>query len=328
VDGFGWVRRILHATWLGKLLSQKFWINLHQSTLDECGYAKDEKLRLLEPETSPFWYGTASGTNSYPRDIYAFIRSGQVQLHREDVHHLSRQTIHLADGTSIPVQALINATGYSPRTTIQFIPGVLHSDLGIPTRSMTPEQTQMWTVLDAKADSTIRIQYPRLLRGPFKSPSSNVLQPYVKDVDPEIQYTPFRLYRTIAPPGLTARGEHSIAFIGYISNLASTIRLEMQCLWAYAYLNDKLNIDRSEVIEDAALMSRFHKHRSPYGHGRFFPDMVFDQNPFFDLLLKDLGLKTWRKANLLREVFEPYGQDDYRGLVQEWLQKDQHRKQE
>jgi cation diffusion facilitator CzcD-associated flavoprotein CzcO len=51
VDGFGWIRRILHATRLGKLLSQKFWVNLHQSTLDECGYAEDERLRLLEPET-------------------------------------------------------------------------------------------------------------------------------------------------------------------------------------------------------------------------------------------------------------------------------------
>jgi hypothetical protein len=90
---------------------------------------------------------------------------------------------------------------------------------------MTPEQTQMWTDLDAQADSTIWAQFPRLLSGPFKSPSSNIVQPYVKDVDPEIQYTPFRLYRTIAPPGLTTRGEHSIAFIGYVSNIASTIRL-------------------------------------------------------------------------------------------------------
>ena len=193
---------------------------------------------------------------------------------------------------------------------------------------MTPEQSQMWTGLDAKADSIIRAQFPRLLSGPFKGPSSNIVQPYVKDVDPEIQYTPFRLYRTIAPPGLTAKGEHSIAFIGYVSNITATIRLEIQCLWAYAYLTGKLDIDRSKVIEDAALMSRFHKHRSPYGHGRFFPDMVFDQMPFFDLLLKDLGLKTWRKANLLREVFEPYGQDDYRGLAQEWLQVQQRRKQE
>jgi hypothetical protein len=192
---------------------------------------------------------------------------------------------------------------------------------------MTPEQTQMWTELDARADSAIRAEFPRLLSGPFKSPSSNVVQPYIKDVDAELQYTPFRLYRSIAPPGLTAKGDQSIAFIGYISNIASTIRLEMQCLWAYAYLSGKLNIDRSKVMEDTALMSRFHKYRSPYGHGRFFPDLVFDQNPFFDLLLKDLGLKTWRKANLLRELFEPYGQDDYRGLVQEWLQQQQQQQQ-
>ena len=186
----------------------------------------------------------------------------------------------------------------------------------------------MWTVLDAKADSIIRAQFPRLLSGPFKGPSSNIVQPYVKDRDPELQFTPFRLYRSIAPPGLTAKGERSIAFIGYVSNIAATIRLEMQCLWTYAYFTGKLDIDRSKVIEDASLMSRFHKHRSPYGHGRFFPDIVFDQMPFFDLMLKDLGLKTWRKANILRELFEPYGQDDYRGLVQEWLQGQQHGKQE
>ena len=123
------------------------------------------------------------------------------------------------------MDALITATGYSPRTTIQFRPTSLHSDLGIPTRSMTPEQSQMWADLDAQADSKIRAQFPRLLSGPYKSPSSNIVQPYVRDVDPEIQYTPFRLYHTIAPPGLTARGEHSIAFVGYVSNIASTIRL-------------------------------------------------------------------------------------------------------
>jgi hypothetical protein len=43
-------------------------------------------------------------------------------------------------------------------------------------------------------------------------------------------------------------------------------------------------------------------------------------------LLKDLGLKMWRKANLLRELFEPYGQDDYRGLAQEWLQQQQRQR--
>lgn len=270
---------------------------------------------------SPFWYGTASGINSYSPDLYAFIRRGQVQVHREDIHHLSAKTVHLADGISIPVQALITATGYSPTPTLQFDPSSLHADLGIPTRSMTPEQTETWKHLDEQADRTIYALYPRLLTGPFKSPSSTIVQPYKKLVDPELRYTPFRLYRTIAPPGLTTQGEHSIAFIGYISNIAGTIRLEIQCLWAYAYLSNKLKIDRSTVMEDAALMSRFHRHRTPYGHGRFYPDMVFDQNPFFDLLVKDLGLNIWRKGNLLREVFEPYGQDDYRGLVQEWLQK-------
>jgi hypothetical protein len=77
----------------------------------------------------------------------------------------------------------------------------------------------------------------------------------VKYVDPELHYTPFRLYGTNTPPGLTANAEHSIAFISYVSNIAATIYLEIQCLWVYAYLTGKLKINRSKVIKDASLMS-------------------------------------------------------------------------
>lgn len=70
----------------------------------------------------------------------------------------------------------------------------------------------------------------------------------------------------------------------------------------------------------AALTQRYCALRFPYGFGHRFPDFVFEQIPFFDVLLTDLGLKTRRKSSWWREIFEPYGQGDYRRVAEEWCE--------
>jgi hypothetical protein len=111
------------------------------------------------------------------------------------------------------------------------------------------------------------------------------------------------------------------------SNIANTIRLEIQCLWAVAYLNNKLpSIDggggtAEDVFAETALSQRYAQHRAPYGHGRLYPDLVFDQLPYWDVLLHDLGLKTKRKGSTMKELFEAYTQADYQGIVNEWMAK-------
>ena len=54
--------------------------------------------------------------------------------------------------------------------------------------------------------------------------------------------------------------------------------------------------------------------------GRGTPDVVFEGIAYFDLLLQDLGLNSWRKGwGWVGEVFGgSYDQADYRGLVEEW----------
>ena len=48
--------------------------------------------------------------------------------------------------------------------------------------------------------------------------------------------------------------------------------------------------------------------------------MAFDSLPYVDLLLTDLGLSCHRKGGWgWRELFVPYDQGDYRGLVAEWI---------
>ncbi|EXJ83618.1 hypothetical protein A1O1_07241 [Capronia coronata CBS 617.96] len=323
-DGFGWIRNKLHFTKLGRLLTQKFWANLHEKTLQQCRLMEFPYTRILQPETSPFWYGTASGILSYEPSLYDMIGGATVEIHREDISYLSKHSIMLTNGYTIQADAIITATGFSVEPTFKFLPTKLHSDLGIPTPSLTPEQHDFWKALDRQADLTIASSFPRLLDGPYKSPSSTVVQPYHGGMDANRRdHTPFRLYRAIAPPGLTAQGDRSLVFIGMFSNLANTPRCELQCLWAYAYLTGKLDqsnsIDPNTVFEETALMSRYVRHRAPYGHGKFFPDLVFDQLPYFDMLLQDLKLKYWRKGNLLAEIFGSYVSEDYAVVVQEWL---------
>ena len=233
---------------------------------------------------------------------------------------LSAHAVHLDDGRTLNADALIQATGFTVKPSYNFSPSTLHSDLGIPSTEYTQAQHDFWSQLNHKAELTIESKYPRLLRGPFKSPSSNVVQPYDTDIDPELQHTPFRLYRAIAPPGLTAQGDRSLVFIGMFSNISNFIRLELQCIWAYAYLNDQLPIDTRTVFDETALFSRWAELRAPYGHGRYFPDLVFDQVPYFDVLMQDLGLPYWRKKNWFKELFSPYGPADYKGVIQEWKQ--------
>lgn len=249
-----------------------------------------------------------------------------MKIHRVDISHLSSHKIHLTNGTLVGADAIVACTGFSAKPAISFEPAEIHSDLGIPSAQLSRSQCSFWKQLDAKADVAIGTVYPRLLTGPFKNPASSIPKPFNPGMVAEVNYTPWRLYRGIAPPGLSAADDRSLVFLGMCSNVTNTIRLEIQCLWALAYLEGKLpsldrHISSGTVFEETALFQRYTHHRAPYGHGSFYPDLSFDQLPYWDTLLNDLGLPTARKGNMARELFEPYKQQDYRGLMQEWMRK-------
>lgn len=56
--------------------------------------------------------------------------------------------------------------------------------------------------------------------------------------------------------------------------------------------------------------------------GMFFSltDFVFDAVPYMDLMMRDLGLQANRKQGW-KDVWQPYGPADYRGCVDEWVEK-------
>ena len=103
----------------------------------------------------------------------------------------------------------------------------------------------------------------------------------------------------------------------------------MQALWISAYFDGALSRDlktlegrddaEKDLENEAVLHSRFGKWRYPVGFGARFPDFVFDTVPYLDMLMRDLGLRHWRKGGLLAEMFGgAYGPGDYRGLIEEW----------
>ncbi len=108
-----------------------------------------------------------------------------------------------------------------------------------------------------------------------------------------------------------------------VHSTSNFIIAEAQALWIYAYLNNKLPIERSQVFWNTALTSRFGKWRYPWGFSQWYPEFVYDAVPYADMLLSDLSLDRERKrrgktGSLLREWFEGYTVHDYKGLNLEW----------
>lgn len=254
-----------------------------------------------------FWTGRL-GVLNYPTDIYDYVRSGQVSVKRKDISHLSEGQVNFTDGTDLQTDALIRITGWKLVPSIKYEPEGLEGSLGIPTRNPFKDR-KVWDHFDRAADEEILDRFPGLRDRPA------VEIPY------EPGLSPFRLYRGIASPELTAKGDQSIAFLKMLTGPSNAILVEVQALWTYAYLNNQVPIDRSKVYYQTALTSRYGKHRHPYGFASWYPETIFDAVPYLDMLLMDLGINRWRKRSWVREVFEEYTVHDYRGINEEWKQQ-------
>jgi hypothetical protein len=124
------------------------------------------------------------------------------------------------------------------------------------------------------------------------------------------EYTPWRLYRAIAPPcQAISVSDRNLVFLGIMNTFPKTILSEIQGLWAVAYLENKIEIAKTwdDIVKEVALWSRWATLRYPYGHGAKYPDTAFDIIPYFDILLLDLQLETRRKQRWWEVIWCPYG---------------------
>lgn len=146
--------------------------------------------------------------------------------------------------------------------------------------------------------------------------------------DPSQRYTqsvntsqlPYRLYRFMVPP--TKLPSRNIAFAGAMYSLGSFPLAYLQSLWIAAYFDDKIDLPSVEnAREEAYTNSQYCILRNAMGYGRVAPDIVFDNLPYFDVLLRDMGIEGRRKGGGLGELWKSYGPEDYRGLVEEVVAK-------
>jgi hypothetical protein len=98
----------------------------------------------------------------------------------------------------------------------------------------------------------------------------------------------------------------------------------IQSLWITAYFDDKLSSPfpaPEQVVEETYRDTQYFVLRTASGYGRTAPDVVFDTLPYFDMLLRDLGLEGRRKGGGVKDIVSSYGPEDWKGLVGEWVDK-------
>ena len=362
-DGFGYLRSLLHGTRAGRWFIDKFWKKLGSETVEQAGLNKHEKLKLLQPDAGAMWYATGLGILNYPTNIYDFVTSGQVEVLRKDIERLQRgNMIKFSDGQTVETDALVSSMGWEFAPDIEFLPRDLHAEFGIPSTGLSQSQKDMWDQLNARADVEIFERFPMLVKGPKLSNDSLVVREHLPTASVETmprakqEYSPWRLWRGLAPP---LQKEKNLVFLGMIMNLQGAITNHIASIWAFAYMNgelgslprslsitnarkmsrsnerpaktngappendDQMRTETERLLYETALFNRFTHRRSPHGYGARHPDFAFDALPFFDMLVQDLGLNSWRKGwGWIGEVFGgPYLPRDYEGLVDEWNNK-------
>ena len=324
-DGYGWIRRFLHGTWFGRKLVSGFWFVLGDDVASLMGYDTHLETKKLKPWNHPFWIASALSINNYDTDFFGLVREGKIKVHVGDIKHLSQRTVHLSDGTSLPADSLICATGWVQRPPIKFLPGGSDAELGLP------HYTAKEPELAKKADAVILDQFPSLQDQPTRNAQYKRLPSSTDLKSSPLANQPYRLYRFTVPSSPALFHARSIAFTGNYLSVSTVTVAQVQALWITAYfgndipsLASKSSHADNKIEWNTVLHSQFGKWRHPTagcGQGEKFPDMAFDSLPFVDLLLTDLGLPSHRKGGAWwREWFVPYNQGDYKGLVTEWME--------
>lgn len=330
-DGYTGVRSFLHGTWLGRKIVDAFWAVLADDVIQLNAYDKHPETKKLKPWISPFWIASSLSILNYPTNFFDLVKDGTIKVHVAELEHLSDRTVHLSTGDDLPTTALICSTGWRCTPNLKFLPEGIDRELGFP-----------WSTdpLDAKmvkaADEEILRRFPRLKDQPNPNPKYHPLNEESEAAAPH----PFRLARFMIP--LSTTKQRSLAFMGIPMTINTTLIAQAQALWISAYFGGQLTPTSTErcppairaasdskseddadldLAWETTLHSEFGKYRYPGGFGKRNPDFVFDAIPYVDLMLRDLGLSTERKSGFLARTFQPYGAEDYKGLVDEWKAK-------
>lgn len=254
-----------------------------------------------------FWQNDSPGINQRP-DFFSTIAQN-VSVHRQSIEHLSPRSITLEPNVAaennarhILVDVVVLCTGWDPVSRIFPPRDAVKLGLAVPLSEQDQEEEAKWRALEGAKDRDILRRFPFLARTPPYRPA----QP---------SHTPFRLYKAIAPP--SDIDSHSIAFLGKMV-VGNNFRVaEVQALWAVAYLDGKLKLDRSrieeEIVETVTWCRRRYLNKGQLGS--WFP---LDTLAYTDMLLDQLRLSSHRRKDWIKDLVAPCVAADLQGLIAEY----------
>ena len=321
-DGYPAIRYLLNKTALGRFIVKKFWSVLREDVVALNGFDKDTMISNLKPWTDPMFIGAGLSILNYDTDFFDLVRNGTVRIHVADIEKLKSRTVCLSNGSLVSTSALVLCTGWKYAPPLKFLP--VEDDFGVPDQSDRWASGKSSDIVD-RADEEIFTRLPLLKAQPAPNPKFKPMLDSAQTQDHEAleeQRESFKLYRFIVPPKFI--DTHDLAFAGCMMTISTTICSEIQALWITAHFHDKVPIEADPAYE-TALHNRFARWRAPVGFGARFPDIAFDSLPYYDMLLRDLGLNYRRKFGTIANIFHSHGPQDYNGLVGEWLARTQYK---
>ncbi|KAI0907500.1 hypothetical protein F4823DRAFT_641320 [Ustulina deusta] len=123
---------------------------------------------------------------------------------------------------------------------------------------------------------------------------------------PPTKEAPYQLYRFLVLASPRFIRLRNVAFIAMPCSVHGVIVVQAQAL--------RLTLLYREAVLHAEY-ERLRRPRGSRGSGASFPDLVFDNVPYTDLLWGDFGLRTIGKRTLWANIVQPHLPAYYRGLL-------------
>ncbi|KAL2063638.1 hypothetical protein VTL71DRAFT_5443 [Oculimacula yallundae] len=340
-----WLNRFLHSGkwWLGTWILNWFWRFMTATVKKDVftkknRYHKSENGRKLEPAVDSFFWFVPGSTILHERDLETFkiLDEGTlINVTRENLISATGKTISLSNGDKLSTDAIVYCTGWDMTFPAFFSPS-LAAELGIAVSpsTLSTKQATYWETLDASAEAHIDALNPMLKNPPIS----------IKIPKPD--KTPYRLYRAMVPPSLAASGDNSLVILGNYAGGRVQQAAQIHSLWAVAYLTSLLPKSTKAILQNEEAMNRDIAHVEAFRRKRYlntytFRLAIFENPEYEDAVLEDLGLRADRKAMRgergwrgvwgwkawWQEWFGSYLAEDYRGIVGEFLESVEKRRE-
>lgn len=192
-------------------------------------------------------------------DLWECIHRGAtVTVHRKAVQSFTQADVCFDDGSKLPVDMVILATGWKTKHSM-FSP-TDRLEVGLPSTTPFGSKEQVrWLALELEAKKLVERTFPLLSESPQGEPKKT--------------HESYRLYRHIVPA--LSGDDRNLAFIGMLRTVGAPLVYEAQALWAVAYLTGKLSVPSREEMEREIATTNAWIHKR-YVCSRKVPFALFD----------------------------------------------------